>query len=159
EDGRTKYTNVALKLKGAAGSYRDWGDRPALTLNLTKFNKAGKFHDLVKLHLNNSVQDETYLSELICSELFRQAGVPAPPVPHARVWLNGRDVGLYVLKEGFDEQFLKRHFADATGNLYDGGFVQDLNADLEKDAGNGPDDHSDLRTITEANALEDPAAR
>jgi hypothetical protein len=159
ENGRTTYKNVALKLKGAAGSYRDWGDRPALTLNMSKFNKEGQFHDLAKLHLNNSVQDDTYLSELICSELFRKAGVPAPRVTHARVWLNGRDVGLYVLKEGFDERFLKRYFADATGNLYDGGFVQDLDADLEKDSGDGPVDHSDLRAITTANSLEDPTAR
>ncbi|WP_254507558.1 CotH kinase family protein [Anatilimnocola floriformis] len=159
ENGQTKYQGVALKLKGAAGSYRDWDDRPALTLNMTKFNKQGKFHELVKFHLNNSVQDDSYLSELICSELFRQAGVPAARVTHARVWLNGRDVGLYVLKEGFDERFLKRHFADPTGNLYDGGFLQDLDADLEKDAGAGPVDHSDLRAITEALAVEDPAAR
>lgn len=159
ENGRTGYKGVALKLKGAAGSYRDWEDRPALTLNMTKFNKQGSFHELVKFHLNNSVQDETYLSELICSELFRQAGVPAPRVTHARVWLNGRDVGLYILKEGFDERFLKRYFVDATGNLYDGGFVQDLDADLEKDSGTGPDDHSDLRAITDANALANPASR
>ena len=159
ENGQTKYQGVALKLKGAAGSYRDWDDRPALTLNMTKYNKQGNFHDVVKFHLNNSVQDDTYLSELLCSELFRNAGVPAPRVTHARVWLNGRDVGLYVVKEGFDERFLKRHFADPTGNLYDGGFVQDLDADLEKDAGDGPVDHSDLRAITDAYALEDPAAR
>lgn len=159
ENGRTTHKGVALKLKGAAGSFRDWGDRPALTLNMTKFNKKGGFHDLVKFHLNNSVQDDTYLSELICSELFRKAGIPTPRVTHARVWLNGRDVGLYVLKEGFDERFLKRYFQDATGNLYDGGFLQDLDVDLEKDSGDGPVDHSDLRAITEANSLEDPATR
>lgn len=159
ENGEQKYAGLGLKLKGAAGSYRDWADRPALTLNMTKFNKQGKFHDLVKFHLNNSVQDDTYISELLCSELFLKAGVPAARVTHARVWLNGRDVGLYVVKEGFDERFLKRYFADAKGNLYDGGFVQDLDADLEKDSGDGPVDHSDLRAITDANALEDPAAR
>ena len=74
---------VALKLKGAAGSFREWDDRPALTLNMHKFNKGGTFHGLVKFHLNNSVQDETYLHELLCSELFRRAGIPAPRVTRA----------------------------------------------------------------------------
>lgn len=157
EDDRV--TVAAVKLKGAAGSFRDWDDRPALTLNMRKFNKGGSFHGLVKFHLNNSVQDETYLHERLCSELFRQAGIPAPRVTHARVWLNGRDVGLYVLREGFDRPYLKRSFPDPTGNLYDGGFCQDIDADLEKDEGSGPDDRSDLRAVVAAASDPDPTSR
>src|SRR4029079_9819814 len=97
--------------------------------------------------------------ELICSELFLAAGVPTPRTTHARVWLNGRDLGLYVLKEGFDKTFLKRHFKDPTGNLYDGGFVQDIDADLEKDAGEGPDDRSDLKSLVAATRESDSAKR
>lgn len=159
EDDRATYADVALKLKGAAGSFRDWDDRPALTLNLGKFRKGGTYHGLAKFHLNNSVQDETYLCELLCSELFHRAGIPAPRVTHARVWLNDRDVGLYVLKEGFDRPFLRRSFSDPTGNLYDGGFLQDLDADLEKDEGSGPDDRRDLKAIVEAAHDPDPVSR
>ena len=154
EDGRDLPGHVALKLKGAAGSFREWDDRPALTLSMRKFRKGGTFHGLAKFHLNNSVQDESYCKEMLASELFRRAGVPAPRVGFARVSLDGRDVGLYVLKEGFDRPFLDRSFADPTGNLYDGGFLQDIDADLEKDEGSGPDDRSDLRAIVEA--LGDP---
>jgi len=92
------WNDVAVKLKGAAGSFREFDDKPALTLNMHKFKKKQSFHSLEKLHLNNSVQDETYLNETLCSELCRSAGVPAPRVAHARVRLNGRDAGLYVLK-------------------------------------------------------------
>src|SRR5438105_3728633 len=35
-EGDTIYTNVALHLKGAAGSFRPVDDRPALTLNFDK---------------------------------------------------------------------------------------------------------------------------
>lgn len=150
ENRKTTYTDVAIKLKGAAGSFREWDDRPALTLNSNKFKKDQKFHGLDKFHLNNSVQDDTYTHEWLCEEICRSAGIPATRVTHARVWLNDRDVGLYVLKEGFDETFLKRHFQDAKGNLYDGGFVQDIDAELEKDAGDGPDDRSDLKALLEA---------
>ena len=159
ENGRIIAGDVALKLKGAAGSFREWTDRPALTLNMQKFHKGGKFHGLIKFHLNNSVQDDVYLNEILSSELFRQAGYPATRVTFARVMLNGRDVGLYVLKEGFDKPFMARSFADPTGNLYDGGFLQDINADLEKDDGDGPDDRSDLKAIVDAIALSDPTER
>lgn len=146
EDDKTTYKKVKIKLKGAAGSFRNLDDKPAFTLSLKK--KGERFHGLDKFHLNNSVQDESYLNELLASQLCLDAGCPAARVTHARVWLNDRDLGFYVLKEGFDEGFLKRHFGNAKGNLYDGGFCQDIDAVLEKDEGEGPDDLSDLKALT-----------
>jgi len=159
EQGGEPLDRVGIKLKGAAGSFRDLDDKPALTLNVGKFKKKQLFHGLSKFHLNNSVQDETYLHELLCSELCRSANVPATRVKHARVWLNERDLGLYVLKEGFDKPFLKRHFDDPDGNLYDGGFCTDLDAELELDSGPGPDDRRDLRELVDACRDPDPEAR
>lgn len=159
ENGGKAYPNVGIKLKGAAGSFRDFEDRPALTLHVTKYDKGHLFHGLTKFHLNNSVQDETYLNEWLCEILFRAAGIPATRVTHARVWLNDRDVGLYVLKEGFDRTFLRRHFKNPDGNLYDGGFLQDIDVELEKDCGKGPDDHSDLKALLAACHEEDLAKR
>ena len=159
ENDKTEYISVGIKLKGAAGSFRGMDDKPALTLNFDKFRDHQAFHGLDKLHLNNSVQDPTYLNELICSELFLAAGVPTPRTTHARVWINGRDAGFYVLKEGFDGTFLKRHFGDGKGNLYDGGFLQDLDANLEKDSGDGPDDRSDLKAVVDAAREQDGQKR
>jgi hypothetical protein len=159
ENGETTYADVAIKLKGAAGSFRELDDKPAFTLNMNKHVKEQTFHAIDKFHLNNSVQDESYLCEWLCSNLCRDAQVPTPRATHARVWLNDRDLGLYVLKEGFDKTFLKRHFADATGNLYDGGFVQDIDTDLEKDSGKDPDDHSDLIALKAACDEPDPEKR
>ena len=158
-DGETIYADVAIKLKGAAGSFRELDDRPAFTLNMHKHAKDQTFHALEKFHLNNSVQDESYLCEWICSDIARDAKVPATRVTHARVWLNDRDLGLYVLKEGFDQPFLKRQFGDASGNFYDGGFLQDIDVELEKDSGQGPNDHSDLRALQAACQEPDPEKR
>ena len=147
EDGRTTYKKVRVKLKGAAGSFRNFDDRPALTLNM---DKKAMFHGLNKFHLNNSVQDESFISEWVCSQIIREAGYPATRVTHARVWINDRDLGFYVLKEGFDEEFLARNFANGKGNFYDGGFCQDIDAALEKDEGEGLDDRSDLKALIAA---------
>lgn len=149
--GSNVYEKVSLHLKGAAGSFRSIGDaRPAFTINFGKLNEGQKFHGMRKIHLNNSVQDPSQLSELFCGELYRRAGVPATRATHAFVSLNGRDLGLYVLKEGFDKSFLRRNFGDNSGNLYDGGFVQDIESPLERDSGDGPDNKADLRQLFKA---------
>lgn len=157
ENGETTFKNVKMKLKGAAGSFRDLGDRPAMTLSMRK--KGERFHGLDKFHLNNSVQDESYLNELIASQLCLEAGVPAARTSHARVWLNGRDLGFYVLKEGMDEAFVKRHYKNAKGNFYDGAFCADIDGPAEKEFGDGPDDRSDLKDVIAACREGDQAKR
>lgn len=150
--GAKVYDDVAVHLKGAAGSFRPIDDgKPAFTLNFDKFKDGQDFHDVDKLHLNNSVQDPSYMTELLCSELFLAAGVPTPRATHARVELNGRRLGLYVLKEGFDKQFLRRHFTNPRGNLYDGGFIRDITDALERDSGQGDvPNHGDLKRLAMA---------
>lgn len=144
ENGRTTYEEVSFKLKGAAGSFREFDDLPSFTVKMDRGNKDQRFHGLQKFQLNKSPQDGTYLHELLGSDIFSEAGILAPRVTHARVWINDRDMGLYVVKEGFDRTLIKRGFEASDGNLYDGGFCQDVDAELEKDEGSGPDDRSDL---------------
>src|SRR5688572_13360095 len=68
-EGKNVYADVALHLKGAAGSFRPIDDqKPAFTLNFDKFKEGQDFHGLDKMHLNNSVQDPSYMTELLCGE-------------------------------------------------------------------------------------------
>src|SRR5262245_53892792 len=53
-EGNKVYTNVALHLKGAAGSFRPITDNPAVTLNFDKFVSGQRFYGLTKISLNNS---------------------------------------------------------------------------------------------------------
>ncbi len=159
ENDKTEYKDVGVKCKGAAGSFRSIDDRPALTLNFDKYIKKQNFHAMDKIHLNNSVQDPTYLHEILCSDINLAAGVVATRATHARVWINNRDLGFYGFKEGFDKAFLKRHFADNDGNLYDGGFCQDIDGNMERDEGKGPDDKADVKALIAACREGDPAKR
>ena len=153
------YTNVAIHVKGAAGSFRPIDQNPCLTLNFDKFAKGQRFHGLQKISLNNSVQDPTFLTERICRQLFDAAGVPAPRAGHAAVELNGRDLGLYVLTEGFNKQFVGRYFKNNKGNLYDGGFLREITDGLEKISGDPSNDQSDLQRVAAAASERDPAKR
>lgn len=158
-EGTNVFENVAIKLKGSRGSFRPVDDYPALTINMDKFHEGQSFHGLDKFHLNNSVQDPTLMDEMICSELFRSAGVPTARATQAHVKFNERDLGYYVLKEGYDKRFLKRNFKNNTGNLYDGGFLMDVDESLEKDSGSGASDWSDLTALTQAANEPDLAKR
>jgi hypothetical protein len=141
---------VAIHVKGAAGSTRSIDDNPALTLSFDKFNRGQKISGIDKLHLNNSVQDSSLLNESVASFLYHRAGIPTARSTHALVTLNGRDLGIYVLKEGYNRSFLRRNFPSPDGNLYDGGFLRDIDQDLVRDAGEGEDTHEDLRQLQQA---------
>lgn len=158
-DGDATLTDVGMHLKGAAGSYRPFDDKPALTLKFDKFVQGQRFHGLDKIHLNNSVQDPSYLTEIICGELFLAAKVPTARATHAVVELQGRKRGLFVLKEGYDATFLRRHFGDASGHLYDGGFLTDIDGTIRKSGGVPAPDHADLKALVAACREPDHAQR
>ena len=153
------YREVGVHLKGSTGSFRGIDDKPSLTLDFGRFINGGKFHALRKIHLNNSVEDTSYVNEQIGSELFRAAGVPAPRVTHALVELDGRSLGLYVLKEGFTEDFLRLYFHRADGNLYDSDWGHDVDERMRRVSGRDrEDDQPDLQVLAEA-ALEPELSR
>lgn len=153
------FTDVGVHLKGQAGSFRGVDDRPGLTLNFDKYNKGQRFHGLDKFHLNNCAQDGTMLHEAIGGEIMRSAGVPAARCTHARVWLNGRDLGMYVLRESFDENMLKGFFKQRNGNIYEGNFVSDIdNLPVQKN-NDAKKDQTKLKQLLDATRQGDPAKR
>ncbi len=160
EIGDEKFEDVGIHLKGAAGSFRGWDDRPALTINIDKFKAGQTFKGLDKFHLNNSVQDGTYMNEIMFSEIALKMGLPTARAGHAIVTLNGRKMGLYVLKEGYDGDFVKRNFPKATGgNLYDGGFLQDIdNGNVKLNDGPG-NERKDIKELAKACQIGDAKKR
>jgi spore coat protein H len=157
-EGAKVYTNVLVHIKGSAGSIRPIHENPALTLTFAKGDSPQRFHGLRKIHLNNSVQDQSFSTEIIVGEMFREAGIPTPRGTNARFMLNGRDLGFYVVKEGFTKEFLAMYFENTKGNLYDGGFLKDITQRLEKDSGDDRKDQPDLDALV-ATARLDPATR
>jgi spore coat protein H len=141
-EGTLVWTNVAIHLKGSFGSFRPVYNKPALTLNFDKLAETQRFHGLQKISLNNSVQDPSFMSEKICRELYTAAGVPVPRVDYATAELNGRNLGLFVLAEGWNKQFLRRHFPNGKGNFYDLGGSHDVDKPMEAAFGESPTDHT-----------------
>lgn len=159
ENGAQSYEEVAVHIKGAAGSSRPVDDRPAFTVDLNQFRDKQKFHGLSKIHLNNSVQDPAMLDEALCGELFREAGVPAARATHAIFDLNGKPLGIYVVKEGFTRQFLSQYFAKTDGNIYDPGFLADVSENAPRGLGKKMSEHEGLKELVEATRISNEAKR
>lgn len=149
-EGTQVYTNVALHLKGSAGSFQSVDQKPGFTLNMDKYADGQTFYGMDKLSLNNSRQDRTYISDKLCREIYEKAGVPVPRGTYVQVRMNNRELGLYLLTEGWDKSFLKRHFKNTKGNLYDGGFARDLTPTKEVNSGEDPENKSDLQALIAA---------
>src|SRR5436190_14774007 len=147
KEGEITYTNVAIRLKGV-GSFRPIDQKPSFSLKFNKYTAKQEFYGLSRIGLNNSIQDPTYINEALCGQFFRDIGVPAARATHAWVQLDGRELGLYVLVEGINKDFLRRNFKADTGNLYEA-YTQDIDEDLDQD--NGEDiSQSDLRALAKA---------
>lgn len=155
-EGTRVYSNVAIHLKGSAGSFRGFDDKPGFTINFSYFQPKQKFHGVKKIHLNNSVQDPTFLSEYICGYLFRSVGVPATRVAHAYVQVNNKKPELYVLKESFEKEFFRQYFIDDDGNAYGESGGVDVDAQMHKMEGDGVKDWSDLKQLAAAARENNP---
>jgi len=159
EAGKPPLKSCHVKLKGSAGSFRPIDDpRPGFSLRTDKTLKAQEFRGLGKFQLNNCAQDGTMLLETLAGDIARRAGVPASRCTHAHVTLNGKALGLYVLKEGFNREFLSYFFKDTKGHLYDGGFVSEINPGMELDRG-PKDNPAPLAELIAACREPDLAAR
>lgn len=150
------FTNVALRLKGKS-SFRPIDGKPGFTIKLDKWASGQNWNGLTKIHLNNCVNDQSHLREYLAAQVYQRAGVPAARVTHVRVRLNGRDLGLYALVEGMNEPFLKQHFRDSSGNLYEGA-AHDIDSTLEQNSGSVTD-QKDLAELAAATRLPRAADR
>jgi len=156
QEGTQVFTNIGIHLKGM-GSFQPLEQKPSFVLKFDKFEPSRNYHGLDRLMLNNSIQDQTYMAELLATGLFRDAGVPAAHVTHARVRLNGRNLGLYVAIEAMNKGFLKRNFHDSSGNLYEG-YLRDINGRLDQDNGSETSQR-DVRTLFAACQVPDLTER
>jgi spore coat protein CotH len=97
--------------------------KPKFKVKFNEFHDDQRFYGLEELSLNNSIVDCSYMKETVAWRIYAAAGVPYLRTSYARVTVNGADYGLYLLVETPNDVWLKRNYADATGNFYDGKYV------------------------------------
>ena len=126
--------------------------------DLNEFNSDQRFHGQRKLTLDSSLSDPTYFGEVLANDLFRAVRVPASRCTFARVELNGKDLGLYVVTEGVNRDFLGHYFDKTKGNLYEGD-SNDVTDKLDKDSGDETKDQPDVAALVAAAQVANPDQR
>src|SRR5579859_7108373 len=143
--GDQVWENVGIRLKGS-GTFQPIFRHPSLTLKFNWRQPHQRFSGLTKLFLENSGQDATRMCKFIANGAFADAGIPAPRITQARAQLNGRDLGYCVVSEAIDKAFLKHHFGDSSGNMYEA-FFSDINGRLKQDNGEPSPGQADLQEL------------
>ncbi|MBN9693588.1 MAG: CotH kinase family protein [Verrucomicrobia bacterium] len=114
-----RWEQVHVHLKGSTGSFRPLDERPSWTLDLDDRVPQRRFRGTSKFHLNNAAEDPSFFGEWLGHAAFARAGIPSPEVSHAVVWLGDRRIGVYVMKEGFTDEFLQRHWPEPGWALFE----------------------------------------
>ena len=116
-----RFDEVAIRTKGAS-SLDDVkamnSDRYSFTLKLNKYKKGLKYHGMTKLLLNNNIWDATQMKDAVVYDMCHYIGLPAPLTNYARIMLNGKYFGCYLLVEAVDKHFCKRNYPDEETNIY-----------------------------------------
>jgi len=157
EDGRRTLADIGIRYKGRQLLGKP-GPKPSFTLKFNEFVPGQRLGGVSKVILDASHDDPTYLTALLANELHRAAGVPAPRTAFVHLTINGKDLGLYVLVEGMNKDFLAQYFERTKGNLYEGDGC-DITGKLDKDSGDSFKDQPDVDALAQAALEANPAAR
>jgi spore coat protein H len=118
-DGKVLYA-CGVRFKGES-SYQFYpGKKKPFRIKFDRYVKGQDFSGLKELNLNNNFKDPTMVREKVYLDLMKKHGLPAPRATYAKVYLNDKYLGLYLVTENIDDVFLETRFNDSKGNLFQG---------------------------------------
>ncbi len=167
-DGQT-WSHVGIRFKGNSSLASSWGAGQAklpLRLSFDHFDdrypstRRQRFFGFKTLSLSNGWGDPSLVRDKVGTDVFREAGLPAPATAFYRVFLDhgdgAEDLGVYTAIEvPSDKVFLRTHFGSDDGNLYkpngEGATLAVFDAaSMGKDNHEAAADFSDVRALQAA---------
>lgn len=117
--GRT-FADAACRSKGDSA---DWKveKKPQFLVRFDEWDGDGRFLGLRSVNLEAGHEHAAPLRDLLGMRVMEAAGVPAPRVNLAVLYVNDAYYGPYENIETIDKEFLKGRFWDEDGNLYEQG--------------------------------------
>jgi hypothetical protein len=116
--------SVGFRLRGNTSRN---AQKKSFKVSFDSFISGREFYGADKLNLNGEHNDPSIIRSKLCFDHFQTIGVKASRANHVEVYINGQYYGLYISVEHIDNEFLKKNFADNTGNLWKCLYPADLN--------------------------------
>ena len=92
--------------------------KKSFKISFNTFVPGRKFYDVEKLNLNGEHNDPSIMRSKLAWDFYAKTGLETTRAAHCALYINEIFYGLYVSIEHIDEEFLKNHFEDDTGNLW-----------------------------------------
>lgn len=143
--------NVGFRLRGNTSRS---AQKKSFKVSFNTFEPGRKFYDVEKLNLNGEHNDPSIIRSKLAWDHYQKTNMATTRAAHCALYINGDYYGLYINIEHIDEEFLKNHFEDDSGNLWKCLWPADLSY-----RGSSPEDYHpysgddrpyDLKTNTDA---------
>jgi spore coat protein CotH len=119
----THLDEVGVRLRGSG----TWDEKPGFRLKLNEFVAGQRYAGVERVVLDAMTDDPAQGRIVLAAKLWGDAGILAPRVTYAQVYVNGELFGLYANIEAIDDHFLAHHYAgDDGGDLWEAGDSADL---------------------------------
>lgn len=113
-DGK-RYEQIGVRYKGLSSS-RVQSDKKPLNLTIDAFVPGQRLMGYDIVNLNNGYGDPTAVREHLTNEALRPF-MPVQRTAFAKVYVNGKLLGLYLAAEQIEGTYLGEHFPDSDGIL------------------------------------------
>ena len=162
------WRHVGIRFKGNSSLTSTWSSgiyKISFRLDTDKFEDDypsiddQRFYGFKELSLTSNFGDDSLIRETVVTDIFREAGVPAPQTAFYRVYVDHGEgstyFGLYTLIEVPREPMLEAQFGDGSGNLYKpegtgATFVTFVEDSFEKQTNKSEGDWSDVIAAIDA---------
>ena len=155
--GAHEFADVGVRKKGYLGSISAY--RPSLRVDLDEYVTEQELGGTKAITLNNSQGDGSYAAQCLAYDQFARAGIPASRCGFARVKVNGESLGVYVSVEPVKKPFLRQHYGDDEGDLYEGSggadFRDEMLGAFEKKTNEDQPQGPELKALADALTLPD----
>ncbi len=119
----TLVTNIGIRLRG--NTSRD-AKKKSFKLSFNEYVSGRDFYSVEKMNLNGEHNDPSIARTKIAWDIYKKIGIKGSRASYAAVYINNSYHGLYISVEHYDEEFLKKNFADNGGNLWKALYGADL---------------------------------
>lgn len=116
--------SIGFRLRGNTSRN---AQKKSFKISFNTYVQGREFYGVDKLNLNGEHNDPSIVRSKLCFDFYNSIGMKASRANHVEVYINGQYFGLYISVEHIDDEFLKKNFADDSGNLWKCLYPADLN--------------------------------